>query len=251
MYEGSYSVDQSKKFIPFDPEIHSRKDRPASLFISVQPFLVDTGKELVLLDAGLGFTNPEGELILHQNIREHGYDPNEVTKVLMSHLHVDHSGGMVYSRHGRYEPSFPQAEYYVQREDFEHALLKPSREEYQPMLDAMHRSGNLVLLEGSGTIGGGIRYLLTGGHSEFHQVFLLELENATYFFGGDVLPEPEQLQRKFMAKYDFDGRKSMELREEFGLKAAEEGWICLFYHSDTLAAGTVRHQNDTFFIDPA
>ncbi|WP_349290802.1 MBL fold metallo-hydrolase [Anseongella ginsenosidimutans] len=92
LYEGTYSVDQSKKFIPFDPALHSHSDRPGSLFINVQPFLVDTGKDLLLLDAGLGFTNPQGELILHRNIRDLGYQPGDVNKVLMSHLHFDHSG---------------------------------------------------------------------------------------------------------------------------------------------------------------
>lgn len=251
MYEGTYSVDHSKKFLPFDPTIHTHSDRPGSLFINVQPFLIDTGKELVLLDTGLGFTSPEGELILHRNIRERGYEPADVSKVLMSHLHFDHSGGMVQDRYGRYEPSFPQAEYYVQRQEFEHALLKPSRSYYKPMLEAMQRSGNLVFLEGSGSIGDGITYELTGGHSEFHQVFLLDLIGATYFFGGDVLPEPEQLQRKFIAKYDFDGRKSMQLRQEYGLKAAKEDWICLFYHSDTIASGRVRYKNEAFLINPA
>lgn len=249
LYEGTYSVDQSKKFIPFNPAIHSHSDRPGSLFINVQPFLVDTGKELILLDAGLGFTGDDGELLLHRNIREKGYDPGDVSKVLMSHLHFDHSGGMVQNRYGRYEPSFPQAEYYVQREEFEHALVKPSRSYYKPMLEAMQRSGNLVFLEGSGNIDSNIKYELTGAHSEFHQVFLLDLVGASYFFGGDVLPEPEQLQRKFMAKYDFDGRKAMELRQEYGLKAAQEGWICLFYHSDTITIGKVRYENEAFLID--
>lgn len=249
LYEGTYSVDQSKKFIPFDPAVHSQSDRPGSLFINVQPFLIDTGKELLLLDAGLGFTSEEGELILHRNIRDVGYDPGDVSKVLMSHLHFDHSGGMVQNRYGRYEPSFPQAEYYVQREEFEHALSKPSRSYYLPMLEAMQRSGNLVMLEGSGSIGTEIQYELTGGHSEFHQVFLLDLTGVTYFFGGDILPEPEQLQRKFIAKYDFDGRKSMQLRQEYGIKAAKEGWICLFYHSENKAKGKVRYENDAFFID--
>ncbi|MEY3678946.1 MAG: hypothetical protein RI924_1087, partial [Bacteroidota bacterium] len=54
LYEGSYSVDISKKFIPFDPDIHQAKDRPASLFVHVRPFLVQTSSDLVLLDTGLG-----------------------------------------------------------------------------------------------------------------------------------------------------------------------------------------------------
>ena len=54
LYEGSYSVDKSKKFIPFDPKKDDPKDRPGSLFIHVHPFLVETKGGLVLLDTGLG-----------------------------------------------------------------------------------------------------------------------------------------------------------------------------------------------------
>ncbi|RYE18091.1 MAG: MBL fold metallo-hydrolase, partial [Sphingobacteriaceae bacterium] len=49
--------------------------------------------------------------------------------------------------------------------------------------------------------------------------------------------------RKFAAKYDYDGRKSMELREQFGKQAAAENWICLFYHAKNLAIGQVTAQN--------
>ena len=95
LHEGSYSVDSSKTFIPFDPAIHKPKDRPASLFIYVQPFLVETKNDLIVLDTGLGFHNHAGELIIHENIRRAGYDPQDVSLVLMSHLHFDHSGGMI------------------------------------------------------------------------------------------------------------------------------------------------------------
>jgi hypothetical protein len=52
--EGSYSVDATKKFIPFNPETDSKRDRPGSLFIHVNPFLIKTTNDLILLDAGLG-----------------------------------------------------------------------------------------------------------------------------------------------------------------------------------------------------
>lgn len=253
LYEGTYSVDQTKKFVPFDPEKDNPKDRPGSLFINIQPFLVDTGNEVVLLDTGLGYKDENGELILHNNIKNAGYSPDDISKVLISHLHIDHSGGMVQKQGERYVPAFSHASYYVQREDFEQAIAHPSKSYYQPMLEAMQRSGDLVYLEGSGTIDEQIRYELTGAHSPFHQVFLIgSPENGqTCFFGGDVLPEPEQLQRKFMAKYDHDGRRAMELRQEFGERAAREGWVCLFYHSASKVKGTVRLENDAFQIDEA
>ena len=72
LHEGSYSVDATKKFIPFDPSIHNAKDRPASLFIHVQPFLIKLNNSLILLDTGLGYSNDEGKLHLHENIKKAG-----------------------------------------------------------------------------------------------------------------------------------------------------------------------------------
>src|SRR5215469_7191874 len=84
--EGSYSVDATKKFIPFNPEVDNFRDRPASLFIHVNPFLVETTSDLIVLDSGLGYKDTRDELFIHQHIRNHGYDPDDVTLLLMSHL---------------------------------------------------------------------------------------------------------------------------------------------------------------------
>src|ERR1035438_3943565 len=73
--EGSYSVDATKKFIPFNPETDNFKDRPASLFIHVNPFLVQTDTDLILLDTGLGYKDTRVELLLHQHIRNNGFEP--------------------------------------------------------------------------------------------------------------------------------------------------------------------------------
>jgi glyoxylase-like metal-dependent hydrolase (beta-lactamase superfamily II) len=102
LYEGSFSVDASKKFIPFDPTIHDKKDRPASLFIHVHPFIIETDSGLLLLDTGLGFVDEEGELLLHQRLRQKGFDSEDVRYVLLSHLHKDHASGMVTQVDGRY-----------------------------------------------------------------------------------------------------------------------------------------------------
>lgn len=250
LYEGSYSVDSSKKFIPFDPQIHDRKDRPASLFIYIQPFLIKTDHDLIVVDTGLGFSNAQGGFILHENIRKAGFSPDDVTLVLMSHLHYDHAGGMVRNNKGITELSFPHAEYIIQRKEWEDAYSKPSGSYRTEIFDVVQRSGSIRFVEGNGQLNDEISYELTGGHSEFHQVFKIRSEEDICFFGGDVLPEPEQLLRKFAAKYDFDGRRSMQLREEFGKKAAEENWVCLYYHAKSEAMSRVAYANDSFSILP-
>jgi len=249
LYEGSYSVDASKKFISFNPDVDKVSDRPASLFIFIQPFLVKTEKDLILIDTGLGYQNDNNELILHQNIIKAGYLPENITKVLMSHLHYDHSGGMVVERNGKLEVSFENAEYFVQRGEWETAYSKNSSSYKTEIFDVLQRSGQLVFIDGDGTINDEISYEITGGHTEYHQVFYIKENDETVFFGADVVPEPEQLQRKFVAKYDLDGRKSMELRIEFAQKAGQGNWICLFYHAKRKAIAKVRIENEQIFID--
>ncbi|MXV13873.1 MBL fold metallo-hydrolase [Hufsiella ginkgonis] len=248
--EGSFSVDQSKKFVPFDPAVDQAKDRPASLFISIQPFVVQTPAELILFDTGLGYKQADGELVVHANLRKAGYEPGDVTQVLMSHLHFDHAGGMVHEQDGKWGLSFPNAEYVIQRGEWETAYSRRSSSYKTEIFDIVQRSGNLRFIEGSGQLTAEISYELTGGHCEYHQVFLVKSGNEKIFFGGDILPEPEQLLRKFIAKYDFDGRKAMELREEYGKRAAAENWTCLFYHSKRDSIGTVSYDGGAFRITP-
>jgi glyoxylase-like metal-dependent hydrolase (beta-lactamase superfamily II) len=248
LYEGSYSVDISKKFVPFNPETDDPKSRPASLFVHIQPFLVKLENSLVLIDTGLGYSNDKGQLILHENIRKAGFDPDDVDLVLMSHLHFDHSGGMVHHIDEKMELSFPHANYVIQRGEWESAFTNSSSSYKTEIFEFLQRNAQLTFIEGSGQLTDEINYELTGAHTPFHQVYLLDDGNDKVFFGGDVLPEPEELLRKFIAKYDFDGRKAMELREEFGKRAAAENWNCLFYHAKTKATGYVSLTEGQFQI---
>ncbi len=63
-----------------------------------------------------------------------------------------------------------------------------------------------------------------------------------------MLPEPEQLIRKFIAKYDFDPRQTMQLREDYGKRAASESWICLYYHAKTKAMSKVLYDEQGFHL---
>lgn len=240
LYEGTYSVAADKKFIPFNPQTDSAKDRPGSLFINVQPFLIKLENQLVLLDAGLGYSNTRGELILHENIRQAGFDPADIDYVLMSHLHFDHAGGMVHKQNNSMDLSFPNATYVIQRGEWEGAFTNTSSSYRTEIFDFLQRNAQLSFVEETGEFIPGIRHELTGAHTPYHQAWLFSEGGEKVFFGADVLPEPEELLRKFIAKYDYDGRKAMELREEFGKRAAAEHWNCLFYHGKTKATGYVE-----------
>ncbi len=239
--EGFYSVDQTKEFVPFNPITDDPKSRPASIFVHVQPFLVVLNNDLILLDTGLGYKNDVGELLIHENIRKHGYEPEDITKVIMSHLHFDHAGGMMMNKNGYWEPSFPNADYFIQSDELAFALSKESKSYRKEPLEQLRRYTGLQFMEGDGWINSAISFEITGAHCPYHQIIKIQEDGTTLFFGGDVMPEAIQVTRRFIAKYDYDGRLAMELREKFVRQAIEETWKCLMYHDHN--NGIVEFEN--------
>jgi glyoxylase-like metal-dependent hydrolase (beta-lactamase superfamily II) len=207
---------------------------------------------------------------IHQNLRNAGIDPGQVTKVLMSHLHKDHAGGITERSEAladcaegnrgeaRNEAStkvvgearetseartkvagealapqhlsFPNATYYVQKRELEYAFEKGPTSYRPEELECLRTSSQVVLLDGDGVLDGYIRYTITGAHCPWHQVFWIVDGGETVFFGGDVAPQLQQMKSRFVAKYDYDGKKAMELRQQWWEQGRTEGWTFLFYH---------------------
>lgn len=231
--EGSFTVDGTKKFNPFDERKDDLKARPpGSLLVEVQPFAIITSNDILVLDTGLGFTNPDGTLQIHQNLVDAGINPLDVTKVLMSHLHKDHAGGV--SKEDAILQkrflSFPNATYVVNKQELEIALSKLSKSYIMEDVTALTETDKLMLVESTGIIDDYIHYEWTGGHSPWHQAFWIKENNETVFFGGDVAPQLMQMKTKFITKYDFDGKLAADLRAKWWKQGNEEGWTFLFYH---------------------
>jgi len=227
--EGSFTVDKTKEFVPFDKDNDKMQDRPAgSLLVEIQPFVIRTKDDIFLLDTGLGFKGKSGKLMIHENLEANGIDPSEVTAVLMSHLHKDHGGGIAMEEHKKL--SFPNATYYVRKEELEFGLDKANKSYIREDFEILSGSSQLELIGDQGMIRDIVRYEHTGAHSPFHIAFHIEEDGEHIFFGGDVAPQLQQMKNRFIAKYDFDGKKAMKLRQEWWEKGRAEGWNFLFYH---------------------
>lgn len=229
--EGSFTIDKSKLFVPFDTEKDDLQERArGSLLVEVQPFVVITSEDVLLIDTGLGFEK-KGVLQLHQNLMDNGINPSEITKVLLSHLHKDHAGGIGKKREdGSIVPSFPQAQYYLQRQELDYAFEKGFPSYMTNELEWLRNYPKLTLLDGNGVLDGYIKYEVTGAHCPFHQVFLIVDGGQKVFYGGDDAPQLQQMKSRFIAKYDYDGRKCMELRQQWWEEGKKEEWMFLFYH---------------------
>lgn len=230
--EGSFTIDNTKVFVPFDPGKDDLQQRPkGSLLVEIQPFLVITEKDVILLDAGLGFSE-NGVLQIYENLDKHGVAPTDITKVLMSHLHRDHAGGLSIADAFSAERhlAFTQADHYIQSKELNYALTGGSASYDNDELSCLANHQQVHLLDDHGTIDGYIYYALSGGHSPFHQVFKIVENDQVIFFGGDEAPQLKQMKTKFVAKYDHDGKRAMELRQQWWNIGKEEHWTFLFYH---------------------
>lgn len=231
--EGIFTIGWDKRFVPFNPDVQVLNERPVgSLLVEVQPFLVQTATDLIVLDTGLGFTDGQNVPQIHQTIAQAGFDYRAVTKVLLSHLHKDHAGGVVYMQdNGVAALTFPNAAYYVYRPEADFAL-KTGFPAYHPAdIEALLTANQVHWLDGdAGQITNEISFRHSGGHSPQHIVFLIEAAGDKIFFGGDEAPQLKQLKMKYTAKYDFDGQKAMELRRQYAEEGRAAGWLFLFYH---------------------
>jgi len=213
--EGAFTVDATKKFVPFSKGTDDLQQRPTgSLLVEIQPFAILTSKDIIVIDTGLGFADANGILQIHKNLMDNAINPAEVTKVLLSHKFF----------------SFPNATYFVNKDELDFALQK-GKPSYTPEeFDILVGSDKVHFLRGDGKIDDYITYHVTGAHCPFHQVFWIEEDGQKVFFGGDVAPQLQQMKNRFIAKYDFDGRKCMELRQQWWQEGKEEKWTFLFYH---------------------
>lgn len=246
--EGRFTVGRDKQFVPHEEGDPFPK---GTLFISVTPFLVETPKEVLLLDTGLGeYATGRDITFLLDGLRAAGFEREDVTRVVLSHLHFDHAGGAVLQAGGFYQPTFPNAVYTVQQAEIEApGYSGVSAEARDRVIETLEASGQLTTVEGDAFVTDEIEVRRTGGHTRDHQAVRLHTSGRVAVFGGDVLPSPGQITRSFRAKYDFDPQESQTERSRLIREAADEGHLLLLYHSPAEPAAYVEEARQGFRVE--
>jgi len=231
------------RLVPADPENRI----PMSLHC---PLAVD-GKDVILVDTGLGERLSERELATYKvdrrgglsaRLGEIGLTPEDVTHVILTHLHFDHCGGVVArDGSGRFRPAFPRARHFVQRIELETAERPPdarSAAAYHHAPECLEplKQGNLVeVLDGPTAITPGLRVVVTGGHTPSHQCPIFASGGATFVHLGDIAPSRAHLKPAWNQAYDLDPLETMTIKKCLLEHAAREGWWVSFDHDHQIA----------------
>lgn len=247
--ENTYTVDASKVFIPFDRNKDDIKSRPASLLVDIVPFLIQTPKHNIVIDPGLGLKLYNGNYHILENLAEHNLSAHDIDIVLLSHLHKDHLAGCTRTDElGALSPMFPNALCYVQQGELNYALSKQSSSYEKDKIEFLLNRDLLQTINGNITLLDEMECEISGGHTPYHQVFTINDGEQKFFYGGDVLPQPQQLIRRFVAKYDYDGKLSADKRIEYGHRIAKEHMTALYFHSALQPMSKVKYDGEKFLI---
>jgi glyoxylase-like metal-dependent hydrolase (beta-lactamase superfamily II) len=170
-------------------------------------------------------------------IQAAGVALEEVTKIVVTHMHFDHIGGIM---GGLY--MFPNAKLVVQKGELAdaHAQCDLCKASY---IEADWRSwvadNALEVVDGNVAIAPGIEVVKTGGHTRSHQIVKFRSNGATGVFWGDLVPMTAHIKPHWVMAYDLFPMDCWEAKKELVSRAVDEMWIQFFYHEPGAAAGRV------------
>ena len=210
--------------------------RKARIRGAMHPILVETGDDLVLLDAGFGPELPEAladryelrrEKSLMDHLQEAGHTAEDVTHVVLSHLDADHVGWALDP------PSFPNATVYVQEDALEEAREMPEgdgRREAIPGVERGIEEGWCELLSGNAEIVAGIKAEVRAGHSAGHQIAWIGAGDGAALYTADLAPAKIWLDPDLISGVDTDPEAARRNRIEVLEEAEARNAPVILYH---------------------
>ncbi len=220
------------------------------------------GKDrVILVDTGNGEKFPpklaamykidNTQFRLETSLARFGVTPNDVTDVILTHLHFDHAGGATkLTSTGEVVPFFPEARYYVQRDHLRWAQYPTEKdrasflkENFEPLVSA----GLVEMLNGNGALwaenGTSIGFHCVHGHTKALQCVMIEStdgENTGRIcFPADLIPTSAHVAIPYVMAYDNFPLTTIEEKKTLFPRLYEENWLVVFEHDGFAQAGYI------------
>lgn len=217
---------------------------------AVNAFLVHTGKQLVLVDAGAAkcFGPTMGNIV--ENVKAAGYKPSDVDTVLLTHMHPDHICGLV-TADGK--PAFPKATVYAAAQEASFWLDKKvaqaapegNRPFFKMAQDAIApyvAKGAFKTFENGAQLVPGFSAVPTNGHTPGHTSYLIESGKDKLLLWGDIVhAHAIQLRHpEVSVEFDASPEQAIVARQRIFEQSARQGWLIGGAHLPFPGLGHVR-----------
>ncbi len=214
--------------------------------------LIRTGDKNILVETGIGNKLPEKMTQIYgmpakllDSLHAAGLAPEDIDIVINSHLHFDHCGWNTIRQNGGVKPTFPNAKYYAQQGEWQHAhedqrdSVSFFSENYDPLVE----SGQMQLLRGAAEIAPGISVDVYPGHTRDMQAIMLQSGGKTACYISDLIPTSNHLDLYWLMSFDLYPVLSVESRKRFYSRAIPENWLVMFTHDHQVPWGYVEHDD--------
>lgn len=214
-------------------------------------FVAKYGEKLGSKFAELYNIDDQGPSLL-KSLRAHGLQPEDIHHVVLTHLHFDHAGGATTEKDGKLVPTFPNAQYWVQKGNLETASHPNLREKasyyaanFQPLLDAKV----LNLLEGAKeNFLPGLSAIISNGHTQAQQVIKVTDGKNTLLYCGDMVPTSTHVRTPWLMGYDLHPLTLMEEKQKYLGEAADHSWYLFFEHDPYCDAAQIERHGSDFAV---
>jgi glyoxylase-like metal-dependent hydrolase (beta-lactamase superfamily II) len=224
--------------------------------LNMNCLFIEAGRERILIETGIGDKWTEKQTAIYGIERKRplsetlkaitGFNAEEVTIVVNTHLHFDHAGGnTTLDDAGRVVPAFPNARYFVSRAEYEHAESPHERDRASYLHEnwrPLRESGQLELKESAYEVVPGLQMETVTGHSRTMQCVRLVRSGRTLFGFADLVPMRAHVPYAWIMGYDLYPVETLEAKKQLLPQAARENWLCLFYHDPDMALGRIREE---------
>ncbi len=230
--------------------------------LAMNVLLIQDGVRNTLVDTGAGGKgDPKFRGIYglstrsaEEFLRPAGVGPEQIDRVVLSHLHFDHCGGStVPDGAGGFRSAFPRAEFFVQRGEIEFARESNPRtrasyrqEDWEPL----RKEGRLRLVEGETGIGGGVRLVPAPGHTPFHQIVRVDTPERTVTFLADLVPTASHVPDAWVMGYDVDPLAAVASKRRLLPELARRGSWIVFEHDAELPLGVLEEEDGRLAARP-
>jgi glyoxylase-like metal-dependent hydrolase (beta-lactamase superfamily II) len=265
IHSGNFYLDGGAMFGVVPKPLWEKKSPPDSrnrIRLAANSLLVRASNKNILIETGNGtkwtpklrdiYAIDEGDP-LTQNLATAGVGPTQVDLVINTHLHFDHAGGNTRLLDDHAVPSFPNAQYIVQAEEFAHAANPTERDRASYFEDnflPMRQSEQWKLISGDSEILPGISVVRIPGHNRSIQAVQLTGGGKTVFFVADLFPTRHHLPLAWIMAYDLYPLQTLETKRKWMRTIVEDGWIVVFGHDPDVPAATLCERENKVAFEP-
>ena len=205
--------------------------------------LIVDGHRKILIDSGIGDKQEEkflknyhlnGDDNLEKSLKKLGFSFEDITDVVLTHLHFDHCGGSIkYNCNKELVPAFPNAVYHTSKQQWDWAT-NPNRREKASFLDEniylVKESGQLNLFDSDIELFTGLYAKLFNGHTDGQVIPHIEVGGRTIVFCADLFPSAAHLPMPYIMAYDTRPLLTLEERKHFFKDAIDKDYFLFFEH---------------------